>query len=206
MVRNGRNALNQIQRIMSYAMAPSAHYDGSSNQVTTPVYTPLPSEIYDPSQPVASRPAPSSSFRFFTPINILTDDPIPTARQIQDAPQNFAYEIAQVPGNGEGMSVVLRKLSDPVAYSAPDTFPLNIDTGVQPRFLGRRLGLPDSTAPGGFDDAMFIYRLRDSSFQIVINVSSAAISDGANRNRIENATPLQIRMSSIYNPPIYTLD
>lgn len=203
MVRNGRNALNNLQRYLSTTIAASGLALPNGSPITSAIYTPLDTELYDPDLPDELNPPPTDNVRFFTPIDLLSDAPTPGARQLQNNPVNFAYEITTVPGqNNLGQDLVLRRLDSPTP-TAP--YPLLLDTAIQPRFLGRRLGVPDSGAPGGYRDGLVVRRLREGALQIQVNVSSDLVSDKLNRNNLENATPLRITMSTIFQPPYYNI-
>jgi prepilin-type N-terminal cleavage/methylation domain-containing protein len=203
MVRRGRHALNNVQRYLSTTIAASGLALPNGNPITSAIYTPLDTEIYDSDLPDSLNPAPTDNVRFYTPIDLLSDVPTKGARELQSNPVNFAYEITAVPGLDDvGQDLVLRRLETP---SSVDPYPLMPDTSIQARYLGRRLGVPDPSAPGGYRDGMIIRRLREGALQIQVNVSSDLISDELNRNNLENATPLRITMSTIFQPPYYNI-
>ena len=201
-VRNGRLALDQIQRYISSAVAPSTLSEPSGDPVTEVIYTP--DQIYDPNAADPStNPAPSDRIRFFTPVDHLSNTPAPGARQLQLNPVNLAYEIVVVPGaNNQGQDVVLRRLQAP---TNANPFPLLPDVTAQPRYLARRLGIPDASAPGGYVNGMVVQRWREGALHIEINVSSAQITDDLNRNKIEGRAPITTTLSTIYQPPIFNV-
>ena len=200
-VRMGRQALDNVQRYIASTVPPTNLTTSSGNLVADAIYDPPGTDIFDPNS--GTNPPPVDQVRFYTPIDHLSGNPIPGARQLQDNPVNFAYEITAVPGvNNQGIDVVLRRMQAP---TSANPFPLFADTAVQPRYLARRLGIPDSGAPGGYRDGLVIQRRREGSIQVTVNVSSAQISDDLNRNRTESATPLVITMKSMYKPPIFNV-
>ena len=203
LVRNGRHALNQIQRYLSSANAPGNLQYSDGSPVTSAVYTPLDTEIYDPN--ATNNPNPDSRVRYFTPIDYLAGTTPPGARSLQNNPVYYGYEITVVPGlNNVGQDIVLRRLlPQPALASTP--LPLDVDTTVQPRFLGRRLGIPDQGAPGGYRDGLIVRKLREGAIQIEVNVSSDLVSDDLNRNQLEQHTPLRLQMRTIYQPSFYNL-
>ena len=82
---------------------------------------------------------------------------------------------------------------------AEPLIPQEWDLSAKPRYLGRRLGLPDGQ--GGYQDAFVVRRIREGALQIQVNVSSDLITDDEQRNRIENSAPIRLKMSSIYQLP-----
>lgn len=204
LVRTGRQALNQIQRYMASANAPGGlTFDGEA--VKSAVYTPLDSEIYDPTK--TNNPDPADRVRFFSSVDFLSGVAPLKARDLQRNPIYRAYEITAIPTPGQpGQSIVLRRLLDQPA-TAGTPFPLDVDTSVNPRFLAHRLGIPDVTAPSGYRDGLVVRKLnRESAIQIEVHLSSDLVSDDLNRSQLENHTPLRIRMQTIYQPPFYNLD
>jgi len=201
-LRNGRQALDQMQRYLASAVPPSNLTEPSGDPVTTAIYTP--DEIFDPNAPDPStNPASTDRIRFFTPIDHLTGVEPPKARELQLNPITFAHEIVVVPGtNNFGQDLVLRRLQAP---SNANPYPLFPDVSIRPRYLARRLGIPDASAPGGYRDGLVVQRWREGALQVRVNVSSDLITDELNRNRVENATPLRITMSTIYQPSIFNV-
>ena len=200
-VRMGRQALDNIQRYLASTVPPTNLTDPGGNPVTEAIYVPLNTDIFDPYS--MTNPTPTSRIMFYTPMDHLAGTPMPGARQLQLNPVNFAYEIGLVQGlNNEGQDLVLRKMQAP---TNADPRPVTYDASVQPRFLARRLGIPDAGAPGGYRDGLVVQRWREGALQITVNVSSAQISDDLNRNRTEAYTPIVITMTSIYQPPIFNV-
>jgi prepilin-type N-terminal cleavage/methylation domain-containing protein len=201
-LRQGRQALDNMQRYLASAVQPSNLTEPSGDPVTAVIYTP--DQIFDPNAPdPTTNPPPTDRIRFFTPVDHLTGAPAPGARQLQTNPINYAYEMVVVPGaNNLGQDLVLRRLDAP---TNANPYPLLPDVTIQPRYLARRLGVPDAAAPGGYRDGLVVQRWREGALQIRVNVSSDLITDDTNRTRTENATPLRITMSTIYQPPIFNV-
>ena len=219
MVRNGRNALDNVQRYLSTAMPPIGVpvEDGTTlGPRGRAIFWPDTDMLHDPDngnvEPWQQR------VQFFTPVDHLGGAPPLTARQLTNNPVNFAYEIAAVPGANptSGQDLVLRK------FTIPNPWPLvkppldpttDLDVAVQPRLIGRRLGIPDAGAPGGYRDALEVRRLREGAIQIRVNVTIETISDDLNRNRALNATDTTNRdqtntvtMQTIFQPPFFNID
>jgi prepilin-type N-terminal cleavage/methylation domain-containing protein len=218
MVRNGRNALNNVQRYLSTAMPPIGIIveDGTTlGPSGRAVFWPDTNMLHDPDngnvEPWQQR------VQFFTPIDHLGGTAPSSARQLTNNPVNFAYEIAAVPGANatSGQDLVLRKFTipNPWPLSAPPLTAADLDLGVQPRLMGRRLGIPDSAAPGGFRDALEVRRLREGAIQLRVNVTVETISDDLNRNKALDATDTSTRnksntitMQTIFQPPYFNID
>lgn len=201
-VRNGRQALDQIQRYIASAVQPANLNEPNGDPVTEVIYTP--NQIFDPnaSDP-STNPPPSDRVRFFTPVDHLSNTPAPGARQLQVNPINLAYEIVVVPGlNNQGQDVVLRRLEAPTNVNP---YPLIPDVSAQPRYLARRLGIPDAGVPGGYRDGLVIQRWREGALHIQVNATSAQISDDLNRNKAEGQAPIRVTLSTIYQPPIFNV-
>lgn len=199
-VRRGRLAIDQMQRYLSSAIESSGLFSGGV-AIKETVYTP--NVIFDPNAPVATQPDPQDRIRFFTPIDHLGTSPKLTARQLQNAPINFAYEIVTIPGlNNEGQDIVLRRLQSPTSTTP---LPIDIDVTARPQYIGRRLGFPDASAPGGYRDGLSVQRLREGALQIEVGLSSDLVTDDINRTQLEAHTPLRFVMRTIYQPPYYSL-
>lgn len=205
-VRNGRQAMDNIQRYLSSVMPPRGVQDtlGASLQETRAIFAPDYDELHDPE---AGNPqAPQQRIQFFSQTDHLTGALPLSARQLTLNPPNFAYEITTVPGaNNQGQDLVLRRLVVPAPFDDL-ALPLNPDVGVQARYLGRRIGIPDAGAPGGFRDGFLVQRLAGGALAVQINVSSGLISDDLVRNRVEDATPMVITMNTIIQPPYFNLE
>lgn len=205
-VRTGRMAINNIQRYLLAVSSPSQIFYQNGTPVTAPIYHPLETEIVDPS--ATNNPSPVSKIRFFSARDFFDDStPRRLARDLQDAGGYFAYEIAAIPGaNNQGIDIVARRLQ-PQPLGAVNPLPVNIDTTVKPTYLGKRLGVPNPGNPGQYQDGLVVSRLNhESAIHIEVNVSSDLISDSYNRNKLEDSTPLRIRMETIYQPPFFNLN
>lgn len=218
MVRNGRNALDNVQRYLSSVMAPASIIDSDGNTLNRTMAIFWPDEVHEPPTNIIDW---QQRVQFFTPVDHLSGAPVPSARQLSETPTNFAFEIAPVPGaNAElGQDLVLRRYNIPTPWpvgGVDDPPPLDpatsLDLTVQPRLIGRRLGIPDSSVPGGYRDAMQVRRLKEGALMIRINVSIQTISDETNRNRTMNATDMStdnptntVTMQSIYQPPYFNI-
>jgi hypothetical protein len=218
MVRNGRNALDNVQRYLSTVMPPSNLFldTGATLVDNRAIFWPDDDMIHDPPGNVEQW---QQRLQFFSPIDHLGLTPMPTARQLLATPTNFAYEIAAVPGPTatSGQDLVLRRLVNPTPWpttgaNAPPPID-NIDTTVEPRLIGRRLGIPESTVPGGFHRALEVRRVQRGAFQIRVNVTVETITDDLNRNRALNATNSSVRnqtntltMQTIFQPPYFNID
>lgn len=190
-VRRGRLALDQTQRYLASACQPGQRVDPSGSQCQA-VFGP---DALDD----LNNPNPQSYLRFWTAIDHLNDLIPPTARQLQMTPSYFAYEIASVPGiDGRGQDLVVRRYRVPLEPNLPTQF----DLTAKPRTLARALGVP---AGGSYEDGFVVRHLRQGAVQIQVNISSDLISDKTQRNKIEDATPLRIKMSSIYQLPFYSV-
>lgn len=217
MVRNGRNALDNIQRYLSTVMPPAGvtMSDGQNLANTYAVSWPGPDMVHDPEEGVIVPFLPR--VQFFTPIDHLGTTPPPTARQLVINPVSFAYEIAAIPGADPagGQDLVLRRLVTPSPWPAGVApFPMDItDVTVTPRLIGRRLGIPDAGAPGGFRDAMQVRLLREAGMiQVRVNVTVENISDDLNRNKALDASNASVRnqtntitMQTVFQPPYFNL-
>ena len=152
-------ALDNIQRYLASTVPPTNLTDPGGNPVTEAIYVPLNTDIFDPYS--MTNPTPTSRIMFYTPMDHLAGTPMPGARQLQLNPVNFAYEIGLVQGlNNEGQDLVLRKMQAP---TNADPRPVTYDASVQPRFLARRLGIPDAGAPGGYRDGLVVQRWREGA-------------------------------------------
>lgn len=219
MVRNGRNALDNIQRYLSSVMPPAGVLDANNNSLadTRAILWPDDNMIHEP--PGSDIPW-QQRLQFFTPIDHLSDATPLTARQLVNSPVSFLYEVTAVPGAVEesGQDLILRRLVIPnpwpVGSSADPPPPVGVvDTTVTPRLIGRRLGIPDASVAGGFRDALQVRRLDRGGIQIRVNVTIETISDSTNRNRALNASNESVRnqtntitMQSIYQPPYFNID
>ena len=217
MVRNGRNALDNIQRYLSSVMPPAGlnQDNGSKLPEAYAVCWPSPGMVHDP---VAGNNVDwQQRLQFFTPIDHLGAAPPATARQLVVNPVTFAYEIVAVPGANQesGQDLILRKLNypDPWPVAGPEPPITNVDITANPRLIGRRLGIPDSSVPGGFRDALQVRILAEAgAIQVRINVTVETISDSLNRNTAINATDTSNRdqtntvtMQTIYQPPYFNI-
>lgn len=217
MVRNGRNALDNVQRYLSSVMPPAlvVKDDGTTLEETKAIFWPDDDMIHDP---VNDPQDWQQRIQFFTPVDHLGGGDIPTARSLTNTPVNFAYEIAPVPGANpsSGQDLVLRRLVIPSPWPTSGANvppPLDaLDTSVQPRLMGRRLGIPDSTVPGGYHKALEVRRLQRGSFQIRVNVTVETISDDLNRNRAIDSTNGDVRnktntiqMQTMFQPAYFNI-
>lgn len=212
MVRNGRQALDNIQRYLSSTINPANVFDAVTNQPlakTKAIFVPNDFEIHDPNagviQPWKQR------IQFFSSIDHLSTLPPLGARALVATPQNYLYEIATVPGpSNVGQDLVLRKV---VGFTPWDetALPLAPDTSVLPRVIGRKLGISDSAVPGGFRDGLRVRRLDAGGLMVKITVTPASITDEAARRKIElvpgQAQPaMLIEMNTIFQPPYFNID
>ena len=216
MVRNGRNALDNIQRYLSSVMPPAGLNQDNGTRLpdSHAICWPAPDMIHE--EPFNIVPW-QQRLQFFTPIDHLGAAPGSTARQLVVSPVTFAYEIVAVPGANQesGQDLILRRLTypDPWPIAGPEPPITNVDLAVNPRLIGRRLGIPDSSVPGGFRDALQVRLLAaEGAIQIRINVSVETISDSLNRNTAINATDTANRnqtntvtMQTIYQPPYFNI-
>lgn len=204
-VRRGRLAIDQMQRYLSTVIESSGLYSGG-DAIRETIYTP--EKIYDPNLATTHSTNPADGFiaykiHFFTPIDLLGTGPLRTAREHQATPINNAYEITTIPGpNNEGQDLILRRLVTP---TTANPLPIDMDAAVRPRFLGRRLGIPNSAAPGGYEKGLVVRKLREGALQIEIGLSSDLVTDDLNRSQLENHTPLRMVMRTIYQPPYFSL-
>jgi prepilin-type N-terminal cleavage/methylation domain-containing protein len=190
-VRRGRQAIENCQMYLSSACQPGERLDPTGAQ-TQAIFGP---DALDD----LNHPNPASFVRFFTAVDHLVDPTPLKARELQTNPDYHAYELAAVPGlNGKGQDLVLRKFLVPNAPQLPHEH----DILAKPRILARRLGIPKA---GGYEDGFVVRHLREGAVQIQVNVSSDLISDATQRSRIEQATPMRIKMSSIYQLPFYNV-
>lgn len=198
-VRMGRQALNNIQRYLASAVAPSTLSD-VNGETFHAVYWPDPSEIYDPNSP--TNPDPQDTIAFFTPADHLNNAEMPKARELQNNPITFPHGISVVPGlNGRGQDLVLRRLQAPTG-GIPS---LNPNTSLKPRYLGRGLGLKVSGTTS-YRDGLVVRRYAgEGAFQLIVNVSGDTVSDDYIRNTSKNGAPLKVSMSTIFQPPIFNV-
>lgn len=190
-VRNGRHALDQVQRYLGSACQPGFRLDPSNAQAQA-IFGPAALDDLD-------SPNPADHVRFWSAIDHLGNTPKPTARQLQEAPVFFAYDLTTIPGvNGVGQDLVLRRFQVPAEPALPTLF----DTTVQPRVLARRIGLPIS---GSYEDGFLVRHIREGALQLTVNVSSELISDDLANTQVKNAQNLRIKMSTIYQLPFYSV-
>ena len=193
LVRRGRQAIDNTQRYLASACQPGTRLNPSLEQAGA-VFGP---DALDD----LNNPNPTSYVRFWSAEDFLGNTPARTARELQNSPSFYAYDIGTIPGGGElgGQDLVLRR------YLVPDEplLPTEWDTTAQPRFLARGLGVSDGS--GGVEDGFVVRHLRQGAVQVQVNLSSSYIEDDLQRNKIEDATPMQIKMSSIYQLPYYNI-
>lgn len=190
-VRRGRQAIDQTQRYLASACQPGQRIGPNGSQAQA---------IFGPDAlDDLNNPNPESYVRFWTAIDHLNDVTPPSARQLQMNPTYFAYEVAAIPGfEGRGQDLVVRRYLVPSEPNLPTQF----DVTANPRFLARALGVPSG---GSYVDGFVVRHLREGAVQIQVNVSSDLISDRTQANKIEDATPMRIKMSSIYQLPFYNV-
>ena len=169
LVRKARALLGRVQPLLSTAVKPVSA--GAQEAIAFPdTFTD------DLHQTGESRVA------FYTPLDALVTDTLPSARELQANANYHLYEIAMIPGaSGNGNDVVLRKLIDPITP----------DMGVTPRILTT-----------GIDDFRVRY-LRPGAVEIQVTVSGARITDEIVRNTTEDRTPLNLVMNTIIQLPYY---
>ena len=205
-VRNGRQALDNIQRYLASAMPPINVRD--TNDITLPppraIFSPDSDEIHDP--PLVIVPW-QSRIQFFSQVDLLGNTPTLTAREITMTPPNLTYEIASVPGAAEGQDIVVRELTRPTPWDDA-VLPLNANVAVRPRVIGKRLGVPVS---GSYENGLLVRRLTGGSLLVNVNVWAGLTSDDYNANTVINeeaggGPPRIIVMSTIFQPPYFNLD
>ncbi len=168
LVRKSRHLMGRVQPLLSTAVKPVSA--GAQEAIAFPD-----TFVDDLHQTGESRVS------FYTPVDFLVDPTLPTARQLQANPNYHLYEIAMVPGTGNGNDVVLRKLVDEITP----------DMGVNPRVLAVAI-----------DDFRVRY-LRPGALEVQVSVSGQRITDEIVRNTTEARTPLNLVMNTIIQLPYY---
>ncbi len=168
LVRKGRQLMGRVQPLLSSAVKPVTA--GSQEAIAFPD-----TFVDDLNQPGESRVS------FYTPVDFLVDPTLPTARELQANPNYHLYEIAMVPGTGNGNDVVLRKLVDEITP----------DLSVTPRVL-----------TVGIDDFRVRY-LRPGALEVQVTITGQRITDEIVRNTTEDRTPLSLDMNTIIQLPYY---
>lgn len=187
LIRRGRQAINNTQRYLATAVSPGDV--GGETAIAFP-----PSPLDDD---------PESRVQFYTVQDHLVNPISPGAREIQESPAYYSYEIAGIPGpNNVGQDLVVRKRLMPTAPTPADLPPLAPDLSVEPKFLVRGLGTPEANYTDGF----IVRHNRLGAIEMEINLSSDLISDSLHRNKLENYTPLRIKMTTIYSLPVYNVE
>ncbi len=184
LVRRARNCMDNVQRFLSSATVPGTFAEGA-------IIFPDP-----PTNEAELLSDPESSVLFWTPVDHLGVNPLPTARQLHTNMTNlyFRYGLDTIPGHdGLGDDVVLRRYVDEVTIDATST----------PRVIGRGLGVPDPGSPGQFMDAFVVRTVRDTAVQIQVNISSELITDDTERNRIQAQSPFVVNFTTIVQLPFY---
>lgn len=208
MVRDARQAIDNVQRYLASVMRPIMVYDADGDELEPTSSIFWPREFHDP---VNGQPKPwEQRVQFFTQWDFFDENMDDTerhrswARTLNENPLNFSYEIVTVPSQGRGQELVVRALNRPEPWSVGN-LPLLPDTSVTPRVIGKRLGVADSNVPGGFRDGFLVRRPREGGLLIQVTVSPDLISDEYNRNKVEQRmTPVVI--TTIYQPPYFNLN
>ena len=206
-VRNGRQAMDNIQRYLASVMPPLGIKDdlGVPLPKEEAIFLPRPYELHDPEN---GAPQPwQSRVQFYSQVDHLGGTAPLSARDLTNNSPNYAYEIAAVPGaNNLGQDLVMRQILPPTPWTEA-ALPISVfETSVQPRYLSRRIGIADSTAPGGYRDGFLVRRLTGGDLSIQVNVSSELISDDLNRNKVQDSMPLVIQMNTVIQPPYFNLE
>lgn len=190
-VRRGRTTIDNIQRYLASACRPGYRQapGGTGTVQAEAVFGP--ENIQDD-----LHSTPEDHVYFWSADDHLSGALPRGARELQEDPLYYAFAISPVPGeDNKGQDLLLRRFVVP----AEPLIPQEWDLSAKPRYLGRRLGLPDGQ--GGYQDAFVVRRIREGALQIQVNVSSDLITDDEQRNRIENSAPIRLKMSSIYQLP-----
>ena len=136
LVRRGRQAIDNTQRYLASACQPGTRLNPSLEQAGA-VFGP---DALDD----LNNPNPTSYVRFWSAEDFLGNTPARTARELQNSPSFYAYDIGTIPGGGElgGQDLVLRR------YLVPDEplLPTEWDTTAQPRYLARGWVFPTAAA------------------------------------------------------------
>ena len=190
-VRRGRVTIDNIQRYLNSACRPGYRQAPGSWGTVQAEAVFGPADIVDD-----LHSEPEDHVYFWSAEDHLSGSLPLKARELQANSVYYAYGIAPVPGeNNQGQDLLLRRFVVPDEPLLPQLW----DTSAKPRYLGRRLGVPDGN--GGYQDAFLVRRVREGALQIQVRVSSDLITDETQRNRIENATPMRLKMSSIFQLP-----
>lgn len=192
-VRLARNAIDQTQRYLGSACRPGFRLDPSNNQAEA---------IFGPATFVDNLNGPATDhLRFWSAIDHLSNNPVPqTARQLQETPNYFAYDLTTIPGtNGRGQDLIIRQFHVP----AEPTLPFALNTSRQPRVLGRALGIPVGAT---YADGFVVRYIRRGAVLLEVNVASEVISDDYANAQVRNAQKLRIKMRSIYQLPFYSVN
>ncbi|MCA9780373.1 MAG: prepilin-type N-terminal cleavage/methylation domain-containing protein [Candidatus Eremiobacteraeota bacterium] len=192
LVRRGRQAIDNTQRYLASACQPGSRQNPDLQQAEA-VFGP---DALDD----LNNPNPTSYVRFWSADDFLGNEPARGARELQNDPSFYAYDIGTIPGGDlGGQDLVLRRFEVPLEPLLPTAW----DTAAQPRYLARGLGVSDGS--GGAEDGFVVRHLRQGAVHVQVNLSSAFIDDDLQRNKIEDATPMRIKMSSIYQLPYYNI-
>lgn len=192
LARKGRVAIDRIQPLISTAVKFSAE--------DAILYPELPVggvDIFDDTQNPGD-----SRIIFSTPVDLLGNAPLPTARQLAANPVYHLFEIAAVPNaDDDALELVLRKRQWDDTASPPIGA---IDAAATPKVLARDLyrfgDTADPNDPTGFN----IKRLRAGAVQVRVRLVGDQITDDIVRARTEARTPIDLVMSTVVHVPYYS--
>lgn len=183
LIRRARAILDRITPLVTTAVKTSS--SAAQEAIVDP---PTPVDDLTPLENMtqAQRDALPARLMFTSAMNFFGGGPAPKARELQNNPTYYYYDVAETPGGaGQGSNVLLRRW----IRTGPGVY--NPDNTVTPMVLGRQI------------DNFYVRYLRPGAVQLAVEISGNRIQDSVARNRIQQRTPIVMRVTTILQLPYY---